>query len=779
MADDYPRGMPISDPVGTWQPPKRDDERPGSEDDAKVQWALKQMSGAQTTKDKWVKQAKECDRFAANKHFTDADKAALNADQRMSAVFNAAQKWLRFVSGIEEKSQIETCFLPRDPHSDPQGMAAELMSKAHAWAVSGCDGDRERSRAFSDMVRRGMGWTYVMLNCRRDVSGVVELHRVDGMEMLWDPNAEKENGADFSWVARERQMPKDEVLRRWPDAKTIIGSADTGGAGDFSYLERPTNRLLNDKSAGPGNEGHEGPISTKKGHVKVVEFQWCEPVRGIYFYDPIEAKDDWLSEAAFGPYRKKYQRIAPRLRAAAQDPAAPYDLALRAAYLALPDDLEFSDQLMDVFKSMLLIGEKCVAKTGKLTGNRFSYNAITGQWDDEEKMWFGFFQLLLDPQRYMVKFANLTMDILNRIPKGGVIIEEGAVTNPAQFEQEYAGLATVSYVRDGAISGGKIHDKPMPQIPQGTVEMFQVCLGLMNDVTGINPEVQMGMGAADQPALTMQQRQGAGLLLLSQEFGALRRYRRAEAETLLAYLQLIADDRWIRIGGLEDSEAIQLVKAPFYLEYDVILDEGTRDPAVRAGFWRDFLTFGPQLQKMGLSVERFFDYAPLPASDRRAIKKDIQQQKEQKKQMAMQGIQDSGRGKPTSITEIKAREQLIQAQGELARAKAAKLISEVQGSKGQQILDGLLKGLDAGHGMAAAQQGMQHDATKFAMQSQHDTRKAQLDMALAGQKAKFEDHKQQMETSRAAIGAGLDIAKTVVQTHAAIRKADETDNGDD
>lgn len=757
-SDEYASGQPISDPVGSWTPPAKDGANIALPD-ARVTWAIEQISGARPTVGKWVKQARECDRFAAGQHFSDADKAALDAGGRMSAVFNAAQKWLRFISGVEDSSQIETRFLPRDLHSDPEGMAADLASKGISWALEKCDGSDERSRAFNDMVRRGMGWTNVLLNRADDVSGVIEMHRIDGMEMIWDQDSEKENLRDARWIARERQMPLKDACVRWPEFKDQLRSH----VGDLSTKESPgTSTLFNEQSAVPVDEAAWPAL--KKGHVKITEFQWYEPTPGIYFYDPLEDKDDWLSEPEFEKYHRKYKILSAALRARANDPASDMLPDQRQAQLALPEELEHDRVLMNKYRQMLFFGKTELA-CSDLLGQRFTFNCITGQWDDAERIWYPFFKILLDPQRYMTKFANQIMEILVRSSKGGLLVEDGAVENINQFQAEYAAIGSVQKVNEGALTGNKIFPKPAVQLPQGSVEMFQVCNQLMKEVTGINPEVQMGMGAGDVSGVTQSQRQGAGLLLLAMEFRALRRYRKAEALTIFDFLRLIADNRWIRVGGAYDSQALQLMKEPFFQEYDVVLEEGTRDPAIRDGFWRDIKEMLPTFLRTGMFMPDLFDYMPLPASERSKFKKSFQAQQQQKAKMAEQGISDGTRGKATSVTEVKARERLVVAQAALTEAKAAKTMAEAQqvgqGDQGQPIVDAIVAGSEAGLKQAHAAQAMRHTEQKAVLDAQAEQRKAEHVMA-----------KETIDTTQSILAGQMNLASIAAKARADHDKAE-------
>lgn len=671
-------------------------EEPG---DPLALWALDQISNSKDTIDKWRKNATDCDRFAAGKHFTPADKEAMEQAQRPTAAFNAAQKWLRLISGLERQSRLEVQYLPRDVHNEQQTMEGELVTDAHNWVLQNCHGDNHRSRAFLDAVRRGMGWTDTTLDRSMDASGLVVLRRVDGHEMLWDSRSTDHCLMDARWVGRERQISKREALKRWPEHEGVI----LANVGQSDPKDRPgTSTLVTEVKAIPIETPQWPPVSP--GNVKVVEFQWYDEVIGVYFYDPLEGKDDWLDDKTFKEYHAKYKRVAPGLRARAADPASPLTPQERTHLAALPDTIEHDRCLMREYQRMLIIGRTVVWGPAKLPGRRFTFNCITGEWDDEDGIWMGFFKKLIDPQKYMTKFANQVMEIITRSAKGGVIIEEDAVDNPVAFEQKWAQTGSVNVVKAGKI--GAILEKTPPQIPAAAIEMFQVCSQMLREVTGIDPSAVMGMGSADLPAVTMRQRQVATLILLAEEFDNLRLYRELEAKTIFDFLQFIADDRWVRVGGPDKTKVVQLIRTPFVLEYDVVMEEGTSDPSVREKNWQDVKEAMPMLARQNIFPLSLIDFAPWHPSMKRIIKAEIQQQVQQRQKMAQLGLQVGGRGKPTSIGEIQAREQKLKADAALAQAKAMAAAGQVKSSRGKMLLDGVIKYLEMQQSQQQHQQQM-------------------------------------------------------------------------
>lgn len=662
--------------------------------DSLANWAIAQINGARPRIAAWRKQARECDRFKAGRHFSKAAMEQLQNEERPHASFNAAQKWIRFVSGIEQAMMTEAVFVPRDPQNDRATQGGALVTKGIQYVLDNCCGDDERSRAFEDMLTRGMGWTDVSFDRSVEVQGMINLTRVDGHEMLWDDSARKMNLEDARWMARERQLHKRDALKRWPDHKAVI----LANLGQPNADDRPgESTLINEKVAIP-LDAAEWP-AVKPQHVRVIEFQWYDEIVGVYFADPLTGKEDWMEEVEFEEYHRQYKKAVPALRRAKPD---------------LPDTIESDRMLMKSYRRMVIIGQTVVVGPHELPGKRFTFNVLCGQWDDEEQLWYGYMRLLLDPQRYLTKFANQVMEIITRSAKGGLVAEIGTFINPVDVERNWSKVGSVAWTDENKFDKWK--EKSQPTLPPASIEMFQACMGMLKEVTGVNPEISMGMGASDQPALTMRQRQASTLLLLSPEFASLRRYRISESRTIFDFMPFIADDRWVRVGGPYESEAIQLLHDPFLLEYDVVFDEGTRDPNVRREIWATLERMAPTLIRTNNWLPEFYSYAPLPAKDRFLLKQRTIQMADQKRKMAAMGIQDGGRGKPTSLQELQARTAQLQADASFKQAKALSLTEGIKSARAKALADTILKAQQQEAEERMHQQEMAQQALQAAQQ---------------------------------------------------------------
>lgn len=637
------------------------------------EWALKEIASSRGLINKWRKQAKECDSYEAGHFFTKAQRAQMRSMGRPDAAFNTAQKFMRGISGIEMLNRRTVRFLPRVIEDTLHAIDGDLRTKLFEWVISNCQGDSERSRAFADMTRRGMGWTSTYLEQRDDPNGMICVGRVDGLEMLWDSRSRTTNLDDAQWVARERKLPKGIAKRRWPEHKEAIevwAGEESKNWSDLIADEQP-NELKNLRNMQSPFETSGDTITASE--VTVTEFQWWEEIPGHYFIDPLDGKPKWLEEDQFDNYVRRYKTL--------------YAASIISS--DFPEEIDSVPQMSRRWRRMLFMGRILLEGPDDLPGRRFTYNCMTGAWDGEDDIWYGLFRLLIDPQRYLTKFINLIMEIIGRQRKGSVFAESDAFVNMYDAEQRWGQPGAMIWMQPNKID--RVKEAQTPQIPSGLLEMFRICLEMNTEATGISPAAMMGIvgkAGSSQPALTFRHQQMANIALLALEFSALDRYRISEALTVQDYLPFIQDGRLIRVGGTFDSQVVQLIHDPDDIKYDLVLDEqAERDPNVREMYTQFILQMAPTLLRTDQFIPELLDFLPLPVRVRERIKDAMTKQSQAKMQMEAQGLGASKRG--GSPLEIRARADKLAADAMKSKASAAKLLQSIEVDKAKVTLEAL------------------------------------------------------------------------------------------
>jgi hypothetical protein len=593
-----------------------------------AQRVMRDLEAAATMVTRWRKEAGEADRFMAGRQWHPADEARLNEEDRPTAIFNFAQKYIRIVAGTEKHNRQEIVFVPRAPQAPGANAAGELASAVYSSVIDACNGPEERSQSFEDLLVRGMGWTHVRLDLELDPDGRIVLERVDGMKMHWDPAARKQNLEDARWVACEQEIPLAEALRRWPEKRRELQVAEfvDEGAGQAREVEHVTPIAYQ-----PENETII-PARAPSGYVRVIEYQYYDIEPCYRLADPLRNRICELDAAAF---RRLRARLEPTgigfADAAAEAPAGDGPDATAALVspraTADPSRIWYVRQDRRVYKRVFTAGPvELEARRLPVQNVGFTYKAITGSFDAHERVYRGLLHVLMDPQRFANKFFSQTLHIINSNAKGGLLAEASAFADPLRAEQDWANPSALILLEEGALSGPRprIQERSRPALPEGTFVMLKWCVDALGGVSGINPEL-LGATTGDVPGVAQRQRQVQGMTINAGYFSALTRYLREEARTVFEFIRnFVADGRMVTIGGPYDARAIPLLRERLPVDYTLVIDEPTKSPNAKEAFWERMAPIVPVLVKNNAFLPDILDYSPFPASIAARLKQQLQ-----------------------------------------------------------------------------------------------------------------------------------------------------------
>ncbi len=636
----------------------------GSELAARV---TRDLGTAAATVVRWRREAREADRFLSGRQWHPADEARLNEEDRPTAVFNFAQKYIRIVAGTEKHNRQDVVFVPRMPQMELANAAGELSSAIYGSVIDGCNGPEERSQAFEDMVVRGMGWTNCRLDMELAADGRIVLERVDGVKMHWDPAARKQNLEDARWVACEEEIPVRDACRRWPGKERELKVAE------FLRQDRPQDE--------PDVVEHATPIEYQPenetviaggppaGYVRVVEYQYYE-VEPIYrLADPQSNQVRELDECQFDTLRRRLEGAGVMFvdREAVLARGAPQGAAAVIPYVR---------QERRVYKRCFSAGP-IELESGHLPvqGVGFTYKAMTGSFDAHDKLWRGLLHVLMDPQRFANKFFSQTLHIINSNAKGGLLAEATAFADPVKAEQDWANPSALILLEDGALSGDKprIQERSRPTLPDGTFVMLKWCIDALGGVSGINPEL-LGATTGDVPGVAQRQRQIQGMTINAGYFSALTRYLREEARCVFEFIRnYVADGRMVRLGGPFNARAIPLLREHLPLDYDLVIDEPAKSPNAKEVFWEKLAPIIPMLVKANAFLPEILDYSPFPASIAAKLKQQLNARMSAAAQQPSAPTPSRGAKDPA---EVRASVAQKTAAADLSRARARAIDSE-------------------------------------------------------------------------------------------------------
>lgn len=626
----------------------------------------------------WLKEAKDSYDLVAGHQWSDEDRAVLESMNRPAVVFNRVGPVIDSVCGTEVNNRQQVQFLPRQ--AGDSGVN-ELLTGATQWVRDNCDAEDEESDAFFDVCVSGLGWTETRMDYTDEPEGQVLIERIDPLTMRYDPAAKKRNLTDARWVQREEWMTKDEIDATWPEADEIIEDGGLGGDDDKSIQPHDaTNAWLYKADA--------IAYDPKNGKYLVIHHQWFTLECYYRVADPATGQVIEIDE-------ERYEQI-------------------EAQTLKLGIPLQSVKQTRKVFKQAFVCGSTVLEKGLAPSQVGFTFKAMTGKRDRNLNTWYGLVRSMSDPQRWANKFFSQILHIVNSNAKGGLMVEDGATDNPRKLEEDWAKADSIVTFNEGALSQGKVQNKPAPAYPLGPEKMMEFSIQSIRDAAGVNLE-QLGQANRAQAGYLEAQRKESGMTILAGLFDSLRRYRKLQGRLLADFIKnYLSDGRLVRIVSGDGTERyIPLIRQDDTMQYDVIVDESPTSHNVKERVFGMMMQMLPTLSQMGVPVPpELVDYMPLPSGLTEKWKMQINQAKNdpqaQQMQQAQQQLDMAGR--QANVRKINADAVLKETQaqttahafpGEQRQVNAEAQLKEVQAQNEALALQ--LAHLQARLGIAAPQ----------------------------------------------------------------------------
>ena len=533
----------------------------------------------------WRSEARNDYAFVSGDQWFTEDITTLTAQKRPPVTFNYSEKMVDAVVGAEVNARNEVHYAPREMSDDA---GAELMTSAARWARSQCDAEDQDSDAFRDMLICGLGWSELRMSYERVADGMIEIERIDPLEMLYDPAAIKRGLSDRRWCAREWWVDERDAHTQWPSAVFYTDASEDHGGGV----------VTRGRSYSDDTTESENDEDLHRDQVRIVHYQCVE--REPYYRI---ADADKIHEVSVSDYNKLKDTIN--------------QLGIPAVR-----------QTRLVYYRAFFAGETLLQAERSPCQDGFTFNVITGKRDRNKNTWYGLTRVMKDPQRWANKWLSQIIHIINVNAKGGLMAETGAFADPTRAAEEWASPDSITLLTEGGIN--KIKPKDPTPYPTGLDRLMEFALSSLPQVTGINLEA-LGLAGREQANVLEQSRKQAAYGLLAPLFDALRCYRKEQGRVLLYYIRnYLSDGRLMRIVGEKNAQAVPLIRVPDYATYDVIVDQSPNAPDVKQRTWETLSELIPSMLKAGVAIPpQIFDYTPLPTTLAQEWKNFLEQNKSQ------------------------------------------------------------------------------------------------------------------------------------------------------
>ena len=522
---------------------------------------------------KWETESRDSYAMVAGRQWDQKDIDAMQDSNRLAVTFNRIETTIDAVSGAEIMGRQEVTYLPRT--IEDSGVT-DVLSQGAQYVRQNCDAEDEESDAFRDCLICGVGVTQTRPDYSEEEDGQIVIERVDPLEILFDPTSSKANYADARFLRRKKRMSRDAVIALFgEDDGPSYGGDDDNDSGE-PIIDNPRDQY----ATGDQVENSDDVI--------VCEYQWFE--EEAYHRVSTPAGNLELDEMGLD-------------QAAEEDPTI-YDRAVR----------QTRRKYRRAFRVMGRIKDPQDIKV-----NAFTYCAITGKRDRNEKVYYGLVRPMKDPQRYSNKFRSSMLHQYVNSSKGGVMMEKGAVDDIREFEDSWAKNDAVTFVPDGSLSnmgGARIQQKPISQMSPALPAMIADSDNAIRDVTGVNLEI-LGMADRQQAGVLEHQRKQAAYGILSAFFNSARRYRKIQGRLLLSEMrEYLPPDMLVRIVG-DDGQAryVPMAYQDDTMKYDVIVDEAPTSPNQKERVFAILSQFQGMIAESSPEImAELIKYSPLPAA---------------------------------------------------------------------------------------------------------------------------------------------------------------------
>jgi hypothetical protein len=561
--------------------------------------------------------AREAFDFVAMRQWTEGDIAYLEANRRAPITFNRVLPTVAAVTGIEINSRHDIAYLPVTSDLLSQGgrikvKANEVLGQASRFFADEADAHDHQSESFRDSVIAGLGATETRVSYDDDPSGSYGETSLNPLEVAWDYRARGKNLADRQRCWHLKRMSLEEAQGMFPDADM----EDLDARWALADVEVGKDRVDDDgRSREQEMEESERDPQTE---VFVLRCQWWEFEQIMIVARPDKpAAPVYMTMEEFEKFQADYMAKAAAVSAQMAQQALAQGLPPPPAMQPAP--LKATPGRRKVYRETY-IGRVILADPAPPQYREgFTINFITGIPDKNRGHWFGLVAVMRDPQRWANSWLSQTQHILNSTAKGGIIAEEDAFDNPNKAAETYARPDAITFVSPGAISKGKIMQKPGVGISAGHANLMEFAISSIRDVTGINLEL-LGLRDANQPGILEAQRKQAAMTILAPWFDALQAFRKSIGRVRLFYIQeyLASPDRLIRIAGDEGYELVPLLAQDVIGKHDVVVSDAPNAPNQKEATWaaikellplfRDALMASPD------ALMIILDHSPIPAS---------------------------------------------------------------------------------------------------------------------------------------------------------------------
>lgn len=480
----------------------------------------------------WREEAQEDYDFVAGKQWSEADINQFEESGRPAITINRIKPLINVLSGYQRLNRYDIEFLPR---TDDDGEICKVRKGITKYVLDQCDYDSQEAATFMDSAIAGLGWFEVGYKYNAEINdGEAFVKREDPFGMYPDPESHKVDYSDAKYICRAKWVDKDDLIATYPEKAEEIRA-------QYAIYDEA------EKTDGKAIDPLWYKQETQK--VRLIECWYKTKAKETIYYlrdGSIVNQKDMKIEYFFNGMVEGYT----------------------TTNVSKVKVCVFFDQtILEHMDSPYEHGE-------------FPFVPLVCYHYGSGDLPAGFVRDLKDPQREINRRRIQELHILNTTGNGGGWIEQDAMdeTQKAEFKKHGSTPGYYSEVRPGALSGGKIKDKPTGNIPAGVMQAEAQATADLQAISGIN-EALMGTDIASSAsgrAIELKQKQA--ITHIAPMFDHLRKAKKAIAYLLWGKRghkgiipQYYTDDKVYRVEGKNGQQFIRVNQQ--IIEHDLLGNE--------------------------------------------------------------------------------------------------------------------------------------------------------------------------------------------------------------
>lgn len=574
--------------------------------------------------------------------------------RRAIVQFNKVQSNVDAVVGFMAQNRRQAKFIARLTANDKQNLYSKNMNALYEYHRENTNADQLETDQDADMMINGYGaidtdLSYIMGNATTDPNGEIVKFRIDPRNVGWDPQCKAKNLLDARWAYYWQDYDLRDALDLFQGSKEEdfekVGDSDPS---DTGYTYNPWGGLYDKIKLEDAVEW----ANRDQEMVRVYNHQWMEYETFYRAENPLYSAQT-PEDAMF--YQAKLNLIVSQIKEENLGPDGldvndMFDFDPLAEVLTFNDVLkraivkEFGDLIKPVsfkrkvFYTAVISGEHIFTWFKSISQQGFSIKFKTGIYNAPAQMWTGMVNAMMEPAEYYNKALTELMFTIAANSKGGVMVEEDAVEDIADFESKWAKTDAVIKVQSGAIAGQKIMQKAQPAVPTGLENIITLSDSAISSA-GVDPSF-LGQNMDDgQSGILYKRRIRQVISKMARYFDSITLYQKEDARLMGDLIPVWIENNngmWVRITGEDGKEEFQKITTDMMApEYDVSIQEAPQTPedkqetAVVLGTYADKLAAVGNMPAAAAFYSESLQYLQLDGDVRNRLTKVLQPQDNQ------------------------------------------------------------------------------------------------------------------------------------------------------